>query len=116
MQRIKVTVNGTEYAATLEANAAARAFAERLPRTLVMSELNGNEKYCYVDEALPTAARRPSTIHAGDIMLYGDECIVLFYKTFHTRYSYTKLGHLDDPADIAVTVGAGSVTVVWERA
>ncbi|MBQ9152379.1 MAG: hypothetical protein IJ130_01045, partial [Solobacterium sp.] len=57
-------------------NDTARAFLELLPSELEMSELNGNEKYAYLDQELPSASANPGTIEAGDLMLYGDNCIV----------------------------------------
>ena len=33
-------------------------------------------------------------------MLYNDNCIVLFYKSFDTEYSYTKLGHIDNLSEL----------------
>ena len=92
MRHITVTVQGEAFQATLADTEAARALAERLPLTLEMSELNGNEKYAYLDASLPTEPTRPGTIHAGDIMLFGDDCLVLFYETFSSSYRYTRLG------------------------
>lgn len=110
---IRLTVGGASFSATLKDTDAARALADRLPMTLRMSELNGNEKYAYLDEALPTASLRPGTIHAGDIMLFGSDCLVLFYETFSSGYSYTPVGRVDDPAGLAEAVGAGDATVSW---
>ena len=61
-----------------------------------MEELNGNEKYIYLDETYPTNSYDPKHINKGDVMLYGDNCLVIFYKSFDTSYSYTKIGHIDN--------------------
>lgn len=110
-EKINVTVGSRTFAATLEDNAAAKGFAKLLPANWTMNELNGNEKYCYLNSALPTAAYSPGTIQEGDIMLFGSSCVVLFYKTFQSGYSYTKIGHLDDAAGLAAALGGSSVAV-----
>jgi len=92
-------------------NDTARAFLELLPSELEMSELNGNEKYAYLDQELPSASANPGTIEAGDLMLYGDNCIVLFYETFPTSYSYTRIGKIRDTAGLKEALGTGSVHV-----
>ena len=110
---VTVTVGGQNFSATLEDSETARALARLLPLTLDMSELNGNEKYFYLDQSLPTDAKNPGQIHAGDLMLYGDNCLVLFYESFSTSYSYTRLGSIDDPVGLARAVGRGSATVTF---
>lgn len=107
----KLTIGGTVFNAELANNATARAFDALLPITLSMTELNGNEKYKYLDTTLPTNASCPGTIHAGDILLYGNNCVVVFYKTFNTSYSYTKIGKITDPTGLEAAVGAGGVEV-----
>ena len=110
---LTVTVGDAVYTAALADNETAQALAERLPLTVDMRELNGNEKYFYLDGSLPTAVTQPGQIQAGDLMLYGDDCLVLFYESFASGYSYTPLGRLDDPTGLAEAVGSGSVTVTF---
>lgn len=111
---IEITVNGHTFSAELYDNDTAKALMERLPLALDMSELNGNEKYCYLSESLPTNSSRPSGIHAGDIMLYGSDCLVIFYENFSTSYSYTPIGKINDPDGLAEVFGSGSVQVTFD--
>ena len=110
---ISIEINGQTFSATLADNDTARAFAARLPMTLDMRELNGNEKYFYLDEPLPAAAQRVGQIRAGDLMLFGSDCVVLFYENFATSYTYTPIGRIDDPAGLAEALGRGSAEVAF---
>lgn len=113
---MELTVNGKSFTAVLEENDTAAAFRALLPLTLDMSELNGNEKYFYLDTALPSAPEKAGHINAGDIMLYGSSCIVVFYESFDTPYSYTKIGQIADTAGLAEALGTGNVTVSFQAA
>ena len=97
---INVTINNQKYNAIIENNETARSFISKLPQEFNMKELNGNEKYIYLDETLPTNSYNPKHIEKGDIMLYGNNCLVVFYKSFDTSYSYTKIGHIQELPDL----------------
>lgn len=114
--KMRVIVGNKTFIATLDSGTTAQAFMDLLPLTLDMTELNGNEKYNYLTTNLPSAPTNPGTIHAGDIMLYGRSCVVLFYDTFNTSYSYTRIAAIDDPTGLAEALGTGNVTVRFELA
>lgn len=116
MKRLKITIGERTFAATLEDNATARALAALLPLHVRMTEHGGNEKYYDLPVSLPTDTYLPGTIRAGDIMLWGSDCLVLFYKTFQSGYSYTRIGSVDDPAGLDAALGAGSVEVTFAPA
>jgi len=44
-------------------------------------------------------------------MLFGDNCLVIFYKSFDTSYSYLKIGHINNLPDL----GSGNTTVRLEK-
>ena len=115
MSKIEIMIENETFSATLYDNAAAKALMDMLPLTLNMSELNGNEKYYYLDADLPENASRPSGIKTGDIMLYGNSCLVLFYESFSTSYSYTPLGYVDDPTGFAAALGSDNVQVAFRK-
>ena len=109
---ITLTIGAKTFRATLEENETTRAFAALLPLTLDMSELNGNEYYKYLDTPLPSKSANPKTIRSGDIKLYGENCVVIFYKSFSTSYRYTSLGAISDTAGLfdALKSSGGKVT------
>ena len=111
---IVVSVGGKSFTAKVEDSETGRSFVAKLPLTLSMTELNGNEKYCY-GVSLPTESRYYGTIEAGDLMLYGSNCVVLFYGAAG-GYSYTRIGRLTSTAGLVSAVGNGSASVTFDRA
>ena len=111
VKSVKAIINGKEYIIDLEDNETAIKFVSLLPQELNMRELNGNEKYIYLDTTLPTNSSNPKRINVGDVMLYGDNCLVIFYKSFDTSYSYTKIGHIDNLPNL----GNDSISVKFEK-
>ena len=103
-------INDNKYKVEIEDNSTTKELIKHLPLELDSKELNGNEKYNYLDFSLPTNSYHPEEIKTGDIMLYNDNCLVLFYDTFKTSYSYTKIGHVDID-NIKELVGTDSIKI-----
>jgi hypothetical protein len=114
INKMKVTIGSRTFTAILYDNPTVAALKTMLPLAVEMTELNGNEKYFHLATELPVDAAKPGTIQAGDLMLWQSNSLVLFYKTFGTSYSYTKVGRIDDPAGLATAVGPGNVKVKFE--
>lgn len=102
MPKITLILNDHSFELNLEDNASCKALIEMLPLDLDLTELNGNEQYGILPKALPTQSFRPQTIHKGDVLLFGRDTLVIFYKSFETPYSYTRLGRIDDPKNLEV--------------
>jgi hypothetical protein len=112
--KLKITIGSNNFTATLYNNETVTAFKTRLPLTINMKELNANEKYFDLPNNLPSNASNPNTVQAGDVMLYGSNTLVLFYKTFSTSYNYTRLARIDNPSGLAAALGSGNITVKFE--
>lgn len=96
MDKIYATINNKKYEIKLENNSTVSALIKELPLEVSMNDLNNNEKYVNLDSSLPTNTYSPKHIEAGDVMLFGNNCLVIFYESFDTSYSYTKIGHIDN--------------------
>ncbi len=114
MEQRTLKINNQSFSIDLEDNETVQKFIELLPLTMDMQELNGNEKYYYMETSLPTNSEKVGYIDAGDIMLFGDNCLVLFYKSFSTSYSYTRIGHIENVENLETFVGHQNVTVTIE--
>ena len=107
VDKIYININGQKLEVNLENNSTVSALTKMLPLELSMNDLNNNEKYAYLDNSLPTNTYSPKHIEAGDVMLFGDNCLVIFYESFDTSYSYSKIGHINNLPEL----NDGSVTV-----
>ena len=96
MDKVYININNKKLGIDLENNSTTSALIKLLPLELSMNDLNGNEKYVYLNESLPTNTYSPKHIEVGDVMLFGDNCLVIFYESFDTSYSYSKIGHINN--------------------
>ena len=108
-----IKIKDKEYQIELESSETANQIKSKLPFTISMTNLNGNEVYYYFDESFKTNQQSVGTINQGDIYLYQDKCLVLFYKTFTTTYTYTKIGKVINPEGLDTLIGSGNVEVMW---
>ena len=92
---------------------ATKELIKKFPITITMSDLNGNEKYYNFSKSFPTSSENVANINKGDIMLFGDNCLVIFYKSFSTRYRYTKLGYIKNLEDLENSLGKGDIEITF---
>ncbi len=111
---LAISVGNQVFTATLLDNPTAKSFKALLPLTIEMIELNANEKYARLPSNLPIKPGVPASIQAGDLMMYGSNTLVLFYQSFSTSYSYTKLGTIDNITGLTAALGNGNVKVHFE--
>ena len=112
---MNIKVDNIIFKVVLEENKTVDALVQKLPITIKMEDLNDNEKYCYLDFTLPTCAESVKNIKKGDIMLFGNNCLVIFYKSFKTSYSYTKIGRIENPTNIETISDKKSIEVIFSN-
>ncbi|MHA8068823.1 cyclophilin-like fold protein [Aquirufa ecclesiirivi] len=112
--KLNIRIGEKSYQATLVNNKTTEVFQVMLPLNLDMTDYNSNEKKFDLSVNLPTQVEDIGTIHEGDILLWGNHTIVLFYKSFKTQYRYTKIGKLDDAQGLASVLGKSDVKVRFE--
>lgn len=114
MQNIIITIENKKYEAILYDNSTTKELIKKFPITITMSDLNGNEKYYNFSKSFYTSSENVANINKGDIMLFGDNCLVIFYKSFSTRYKYTKLGYIKNTEDLENSFGKGDINITFE--
>ena len=97
---MKIEINDVKYDMILENNDTVQSLLGLIPLELEMQDLHGNEKFVYLNTNLPMNSSRIGRIYKGDVMLYQDNCFVIFYKDFETTYSYTKIGTISNLPDL----------------
>ena len=108
---VNIKVGKKTFEAIFYDNKTAHALLKKMPVKYKMFELNSNEKYRYLNYSLPVREQKVTRIKSGDIMLYGSDCLVVFYKSFSTTYRYTKIGRISNTKGLKKAAGRGRVTV-----
>ena len=107
-----VSINGKSYNAKVEKNKTAKMFLEQLPLTMEMQDYNENEKFGYLYTKFKTDSKTIRKIHAGDILLYGENTLVVAFKTFKSNDTCTLIGHIEDIDELS----NGSINIIFNVA
>ncbi len=113
--KIKLTVNGRSFTATLVENSSTEALKELLKKgdlDICMSDYGDMEKVGSLGTSLPRNDRQTTT-GPGDLILYLGSSFVIYYDT--NSWNFTRLGKVDQVTTreemLALLGGRGDVTV-----
>ena len=113
--KLKIHVNDTTFAATLEENSSAKVFAEFLTQgdlTLDMHDYGCFEKVADLPRSFPRNDTQIDT-DAGDIILYQGKSITIYYDK--NSWNFTRLGKIDNvnKKRLKQILGDGNATVTF---
>lgn len=98
--RIQIISSWGNVTATLADNAAARAFARRLPMTIQMRDHLRQEKTATLSSPLPQAQRQVD-FEPGTLGLWGSDDVVIYYRS----------GRVPQPGIVVLGKVAGDVSI-----
>lgn len=113
---MKLYINDTEVPVVWENNAAVEALAADAGKgdiVVNMSMYGGNEQFGPLGKSYPANNRQVTTSN-GDIVLFNNDQIVVFYGS--NTWSYTKLGRMALPEDeVTELLSNGDITLRLAR-
>ena len=114
-QKMYITIDGKTLPVTMVDNAASQTLMAALQEgdiTYEAHDYGGFEKVGALGRSLPSSDTQITT-QAGDVILYSDNQIVLFYGS--NSWSYTRLGHIEYSSQTELEsflkAGQGNITV-----
>ena len=114
-QKMYITIDGKTLPVTMVDNAATQTLMAALQEgdiTYEAHDYGGFEKVGALGRSLPSSDTQIAT-QAGDVILYNDNQIVLFYGS--NSWSYTRLGHIEytsqEELESFLKAGQGNITV-----
>lgn len=113
---MKLCINDTEVPVVWENNAAVEALAAEAETgdiVVKMSMYGGNEQFGPLGKSYPASNRQVTTSN-GDIVLFNNDQIVVFYGS--NTWSYTRLGKMALPEDeVTELLSNGDITLRLTR-
>lgn len=112
---VRMAAGSQEFDALFYDNETTREILSQMPLTIEMADFNRNEKIYHFPQSLPVSETiTPGTIHAGELMCWSSDNLVLFYETFSSSYGgYVRLGYIENIDNLKDALGDGDVTVTF---
>ena len=93
---IQIKLNGIYYRAKPVISYATQNFMKKFPMTVQMSDESSNQKKGCVYDKFEGDSDKPKNAVRGDLLLYGDSCVVIVTSDFAAYGKYRKIGHIDN--------------------
>ncbi|MGX8835468.1 cyclophilin-like fold protein [Amedibacillus sp. YH-ame6] len=114
LKELYITINDQSSKIILYDNKTTKELKEILPISFSMEDLHRNEKFVYLNQNFTTNSQTIAQIHKGDIMLFGSNCLVIFYESFLTTFQYTPVGKIENLSVLDKIVGNAVIEVYLE--
>lgn len=116
IESIVLHIGNEKYVAFIENSDAAQEFAKQAPFGLDMKDENGKAKtYTGRDKFDHTKPEVTGRLQDGDLLLLGNDTIVLVYKDFDTEEEYTRLGWVQNAYELKDVLGSGDISIDFTK-
>ena len=111
LPNIKVNIGGVNYTAITEVSYAAQNFISNFPLSIDMKTEESNRIQGCTYFKFNGDASRAKSVLRGDILIYGDSCVIIATENFSGSSKYKRIAHIDNLGTISV----GNQTVNFSR-
>lgn len=100
LPNINVSIGGESYTAITQVSYASQNFISNIPVSIEMKDEGSNKKQGCTYFKFSGDTVRAKEVKRGDILLYGDSCIVIATADFKGGSKYKKIGHINNMGDL----------------
>ncbi len=112
--KIKTIINDISFNTTVEDNLPAKEFLEILPLNIYMDKEKDSYVH-YIDYKLDKEETTPKELNAGDILLEGNNKIILVSSTNSNKNKYTKIASIDNPDNLELILEINEKPIRFEN-
>ena len=112
--KIKTIINDITYNTTVENNLPAKEFLEILPLNIYMEKEKDSYVH-YIEYKLDKEETIPKELNAGDILLEGNNKIILVTSTNSNKNKYTRLASIDNPDNLELILEINEKPIRFEN-
>ena len=112
--KIKTIINDISFNTTVEDSLPAKEFLEILPLNIYM-EKEKNSYIYYIDYKLDKEEIIPKELNAGDILLEGNNKLILVTSTNSNKNKYTRLASIDNPDNLELILEINEKPIRFEN-
>ncbi|MFV0400018.1 MAG: cyclophilin-like fold protein [Oscillospiraceae bacterium] len=112
---VSIVIGEETFAAKFYDTVSARVLTDQMPLTIKMEDYAGQEKVLRLPYDFPSVSTQtPATIRAGELYLWSENSLVLFYTTFQNSYGgYVPIGYIEDITGLDTALGSGDAMVTF---